>query len=167
MVYEWKTGSRIKANAQKVGEELEKIPVKTAEKVVEAASKRKNSELHKCFTWDDSKAAQEYRLEQARLVLRAVVTVVDVNVGGQVETVKPRAFESIRMVDELDVSQKSMVYVPTKEALTDDFMRAQVIGRLRDTIGEAEHTVDVYLSMMPELGLTKGKLKEAKDTLEA
>jgi len=37
--------------------------------VVEAA-KAKDSPLHECFIWDDAQAAQEYRLIQARRVIR-------------------------------------------------------------------------------------------------
>ena len=47
--------------------------VKPAE-IVEAA-KDEESELHKCFEWDDTKAAHKYRLTQARtLVLNLVIT---------------------------------------------------------------------------------------------
>jgi len=35
------------------------------------------TELHSCFTWDDEKAASEYRLEEARRIIRIVVTVID------------------------------------------------------------------------------------------
>lgn len=41
--------------------------------IVEAASDE-NSELHKCFEWDDSEAARKYRLQQARnLVMNLVI----------------------------------------------------------------------------------------------
>lgn len=41
----------------------------TAEEVVAWASKHPKSKLHKQFEWDDGKAAQEYRLWQARRVI--------------------------------------------------------------------------------------------------
>lgn len=46
------------------------------EKVVEAA-RPKTSPLHDYFTWDDSYAAQQWRLEQARQLIRVVVDVID------------------------------------------------------------------------------------------
>ena len=47
----------------------------TAEDVVTMA-KDENSELHKCFEWDDTVAAEKYRLTQARtLIANLVVTV--------------------------------------------------------------------------------------------
>lgn len=46
-----------------------------AEDVVEFA-RNKRTALHGEFEWDDSEAAQQFRLEQARRVIRLVVTVV-------------------------------------------------------------------------------------------
>lgn len=61
---------------QKVHQELMKLWKKrgklTASEVVEAAKNAKSA-LHDCFEWDDTKAAHEYRLSQARhLIKRAV-----------------------------------------------------------------------------------------------
>ena len=43
----------------------------TPEQVVEAA-RDENSALHDCFEWDDSTAAEKYRIEQARDLLKRV-----------------------------------------------------------------------------------------------
>ena len=65
MKYCWKhTG--FEADANKVGIELEKIKSKeklTREVVLDYA-KNKESELHKCFEWDDNVASEKYRLFQ-------------------------------------------------------------------------------------------------------
>jgi len=58
-------------------EELKRIKKKNngilqAEKVVEEA-KNKNSVLHSYFIWDDSIAAERYRVEQARTLIRGIV----------------------------------------------------------------------------------------------
>lgn len=42
--------------------------------IVEAA-KDENSELHKCFEWDDSEAARKYRLQQARILVMNLVII--------------------------------------------------------------------------------------------
>jgi hypothetical protein len=57
--------------------ELKRIAVKhkgvlSPEVVVEEA-KEKSSPLHACFTWDDSTAAQEYRLWEARRLIAVSV----------------------------------------------------------------------------------------------
>jgi hypothetical protein len=44
--------------------------------VIEEA-RDESSPLHSAFTWDDSKAAHEYRLEQARRLIRVVVQTVE------------------------------------------------------------------------------------------
>jgi hypothetical protein len=46
----------------------------TAEEVVEWAQAHPRSDLHKQFEWDDTKAASEYRLWQARRVIALNVT---------------------------------------------------------------------------------------------
>jgi hypothetical protein len=51
--------------------------------VVEAA-RPKESPLHGSFTWDDTKAAQQWRIQQARQLIRAVVQFEQVN-GKQTE----------------------------------------------------------------------------------
>lgn len=67
MQVEWKIKGIYKADAAKVADEIgsEKI---TPEQVLEKA-RNKDSELHKCFEWDDSIAAEKYRLTQARGIL--------------------------------------------------------------------------------------------------
>ena len=78
MKYCW-SAAGYKADANKVGRELEIIEEReelTRETVVEYA-KDKNSELHKCFEWDDKIAGEKYRLEQATKVLTSIAIVVD------------------------------------------------------------------------------------------
>ena len=62
-----------KADASKVYAELEKIAEKTPQNIVDYAQKHPRSELHKCFTWDDTKAANEWRKYEARQVVRLLV----------------------------------------------------------------------------------------------
>lgn len=66
-----------KIDRLKVAEELEALRngngVYVAETVLEYAEHHPQSELHKCFTWDDSAAAREHRLNEARKVIRVYV----------------------------------------------------------------------------------------------
>ena len=65
--YEWKTGWLYeKVDPQKVGEELDRIEAKSSGvletgAVLAYAESRPRSALHKCFEWDDEKAAHLYR----------------------------------------------------------------------------------------------------------
>lgn len=70
IVATWRPGFGLfKADPQKVAEEILSLgdDVKP-EQIVEKA-KDVNSELHKCFEWDNDKAADKYRLYQARTVV--------------------------------------------------------------------------------------------------
>lgn len=62
-----------KADANKVYADLEKIKEKTPQNIVDYAEAHPKSELHKCFTWDDTKAANEWRKYEARQVVRLLV----------------------------------------------------------------------------------------------
>lgn len=60
-----------KADAQKCFEEMGDTDI-TPEKVLEIA-KDENTELHKCFEWDDGIAAEKYRLSQARQIITFLI----------------------------------------------------------------------------------------------
>lgn len=67
-----------KREAQLVGEELARLAGATetlTPEVVLDAAKTPGSVLHKFFTWDDRDAARQYRLNEARQVLRSIVVV--------------------------------------------------------------------------------------------
>ena len=67
----WKVNGIFKADAQKVCEEIGDTSI-TAEEVLNRA-RNVDSELHKCFEWDDSIAGEKYRLQQAQNILRMLV----------------------------------------------------------------------------------------------
>lgn len=73
IVATWRTPGLFKADAQKVCNELREIGEEfTPEEIVEAAEDE-SKELHKCFEWDDKKAAYGYRLNQARILTSQIV----------------------------------------------------------------------------------------------
>ena len=61
-----------RADAQKCAEEITEIcndiGSATPQRILEKA-RDESTELHKCFTWDDTIAAEKYRLAQARQVV--------------------------------------------------------------------------------------------------
>lgn len=84
------------------------------EAVVEEA-RPKSSPLHKRFTWDNSKAAHEYRLWQARQLIRVVVETIE-GVKGRHEV-----FVS------LSNDRKEGGYRVMTDVLTDAQMRRQML----------------------------------------
>ena len=67
----WKLKGIFKADPQKVYAEIGSTQI-TPEEVLEKARNEK-SELHKCFIWDDTIAAEKYRLGQARQIIQLLV----------------------------------------------------------------------------------------------
>lgn len=69
-------GTRFGADAQKCYEEIMEIcddlESASPQDILEKA-RNKDSELHKCFTWDDGIAAEKWRINEARLVTRQLV----------------------------------------------------------------------------------------------
>lgn len=81
MKYQWSDGSRISGvTAEVAAQELESIRDRNGkvepEIVVEEATPA-DAPLHPAFEWNDSKAAHEYRLDQARHICRAIVVIQD------------------------------------------------------------------------------------------
>lgn len=74
-IIKWKTGI-FKADAGKCYEEIQQIGEEVKPEQVLDKARNESSELHKCFDWDDSSAAEKYRLFQARNVLNQLIVVV-------------------------------------------------------------------------------------------
>lgn len=75
MVYKWKINGLHKVEAQTAGEFCEKLRTEgrlTAADLVEA-SRPEDAPLHSEFEWDDSAAAEEWRKQQARVIISSIV----------------------------------------------------------------------------------------------
>ncbi|KPL67406.1 hypothetical protein SZ64_04375 [Erythrobacter sp. SG61-1L] len=125
MIYQWKSGARIGIDAQIAGEELERIRIRNngrleSEMVIEAARDEQNP-LHSEFQWNDAAAANAYRIEQARYLIRSIEAVVDHN-----ESKPIRAFVSV-------VRDEDRSYTSVSHAMADPELRRQVLlGALRE-----------------------------------
>lgn len=71
LIASWKPGfgTLYKADAQKVAEEIAEIGEEVKPAQILEKARDKTTELHKCFEWDDSVAAEKFRLQQARTVI--------------------------------------------------------------------------------------------------
>lgn len=77
MVYQWKKGNHCKGDAQVAGEiceQLEKAGHLSAKNLLDV-SRPEDAPLHDSFEWDDSVAAERYREDQAREIIRSIVIV--------------------------------------------------------------------------------------------
>lgn len=69
----WKIKGFFKADAEAVYSEITALGDSfSPEQIVEAA-RDENTELHKCFTWDDTVAAENWRKHQARMIVAQLI----------------------------------------------------------------------------------------------
>ncbi len=103
MKYEFKDNlaqSICKVDAQRAGTEIEKIRISnggivSTQRVLDVA-KKPNNPLHNAFEWDDAKAANKYRVQQARRLISSIVIIEKEN--GK-EKILP-AFVTVKIEDE-------------------------------------------------------------------
>lgn len=121
MVYKYKA-TQYKIPAQVAGEYLNELGEKegglTAETLLEA-SRPEEALLHDCFEWDDSLAAERFRLRQARSFIGNIVA-VEIQ-GKPVE--KTRAFVSVTET----AHREKGVFVPIVTAMSDERSRETVL----------------------------------------
>ncbi len=132
--YKPRKGSRLnKEQAQKYGQRIAQIIETegdaTAELILEDA-KAEDSPLHDFFEWDDTEAARQHRLYQARTIATNIVEVVVVE---GVET-DQRSFFSVTNED------KKAVYVTVKTAIDNKIYSKQLLDKL---INHLQNTTEV------------------------
>lgn len=110
--------------------------------IVEAATPE-DSPLHSRFEWDDSKASHEYRLFQARQLIR-----VSVHVISGVSSEPERIWVSLRQ----DREAVGGGYRPLVEVLTDENMRQQL---LHEALEDMEYFSRKYARLEELAGVFK------------
>jgi hypothetical protein len=126
MVYQWKHGAHgAGLDAQRVGDRLEKIRRKNGgelkpDSIVDDA-RPANAMLHPVFEWDDGKAADKYRLDQARCLIRSVVVTFD-DVPDA-----PQGVRAFVHVQSPGAEGKSYTHIGV--AIADPDMRKQLLGQ--------------------------------------
>lgn len=106
-------------------QELEHIRSKSADGVLQAEdvvefARDERTALHSEFEWDDTEAAHQFRLVQARQIIRLTVTVVESPAGPQ----------TVRMYASCDSdrTQPGGGYRPLTEVMSNDDLREQLLG---------------------------------------
>ena len=114
------------AQAQRYGKRLDELIEKngfvTPEIVVEDA-KKATSLLHDYFDWSNREAAEKWRIEQAKTMIRGIsITIVS---AGKEEVI--RSYYSVNPSKDMDTEAKK-VYVTMDAVFTDKDKRKEVIG---------------------------------------
>ncbi len=129
--YEWKTGF-YKIPAEEVGKHMENLQREkgevTCENLLDSA-RPEDSVIHSLYEWDDSAAAEKYRLEQSRKIIGNLVRVTVVESSKPEEKKIVRAFVN---VSEQKGVEKA-IYIDTETALSQEKTRAIV---LRNALSE-------------------------------
>jgi hypothetical protein len=126
MVYQWKQIS-YSVPAQVAGEELERIENKyggIVPSVVVAESKEETSPLHKIFEWDNDKAGEKWREQQARVLIGNIVTV---HITKDNDELAVRSFVNVTTNVAPDVN----AYVSVTKALSNADYRQQIVEQAK------------------------------------
>ena len=131
MVYRYKSGSRLKGNAQEVGEAIEAIAddqgVADPSSVVDAA-RDSGSVLHTQFEWNNRKAGDKYREDQAGHLLRCILIERPDN-EDENDPATTRAYRVVNVASENSSDSEDTIrgYVTTHRAMNEPLLRAQVL----------------------------------------
>ena len=134
--YRWKRSLswRFNVDAQTAGEFLEDLSEKTGgslnAKLVLDRSRPEQAPLHREFEWNNEVAAELHREEQARKILRSIVTVHNDSSG---EEVQVRAYYSLHEPN----AQRS--YMPIARVLSDDDLRNELLGQALTDLQKMQH----------------------------
>ena len=121
MIYQWKI-NKYNVAAQDAGEYLKNIEQrdgKVSPKTIVDESRPSETLLHNCFEWNDEAAAEKYREEQAKGIIRNIVVVQTSN--ERREPVHVRAFVSV------ENNQEKKQYIAIDTAMNNTDTRQQII----------------------------------------
>lgn len=124
MVYEYSwSGPKRAVSAEKVAkhiEQLEKQYGEVSSEIFLESARSESSEMHKLFEWDDKKAAEKYRIQQATQIIASIrVTVV----SEEQEPVITRAY--------VQYEPRKSGYVSIRAAMDDAEKKGSVMAQAR------------------------------------
>jgi hypothetical protein len=133
MIYQWREGRSMGVPAQVAGDVLEGIRERDGKidpGVVVSESRLEAAPLHDVFEWRNKVAAELYRRDQARQVIRSVEIVMEESDEDDPDE-EPVPRTQIAFVSIGSPVKGGSAYISTVEALSDSVMRERV---LRDAI---------------------------------
>ena len=145
-----------KVTADEAAAELERIREKHGilrPEIVVDESREASAVLHRCFQWDDQKAAESFRKEQARKLIDSIqVVIVNSDVHYSV-----RAFVNVRPAEDAGRS-----YTPMTEVIHDAQMYADLLAQAKD---EMSSFITKY-SQLEELNPVKAAMLRTLNGVE-
>lgn len=137
--YTWKHW-RFSADAQLVGEELEKLEFAgelTADEVLKYAKNNPESETYKCFEWDNTIAGEKYRRYQASQIMTSISLKIKVD-----ETQKEiqNVYVNIRTSQD-----DKRTYKNIKEVLKNDTEYQQILDKAKQSFINCKEKYETLL----------------------
>lgn len=152
----WRIPGIFKADATLVAAELDALGWRqrplTPRQILEYA-RNSETELHKCFDWDDSAAAEKYRLDQARRVCVSLKIVIEGRDGPE--------------------HKRLAVHVGASGDTTGGYMPIKMVSRdekrVHETRAQAVSDLRAWLARYRELestfGLSFGRVRQAVEEI--
>lgn len=124
--YSWRNVT-FPVKADDAAEELTRIQNKYGEvtpKLLLDESRNEDAVMHKCYEWDDTKAAEKWRLQQSRLIMSCLtVTYEETDLdAGEVKKINVRAFQNVS-------DEKDGTFVHVRDAMQTGAYRDAVLRR--------------------------------------
>jgi hypothetical protein len=134
----WKLTGIFQADVNKCYSEINKIEEITPEKLVEFA-KDKTVELHKCFEWDNNKAAHEFRKQQARNLINNFSIEYEIPEKNKIITV---GYEIVLNED------GQRYYIEPLEAMNNKSQREYLFQGIKRMLVEAQEKLETYNELL-------------------
>ena len=131
-----------KVNVDKISDELLKIKTITPENVVNFAKSNKESELFKCFEWNEQNAAYKWNIQEARHIINSIVIV---EIDEEILDFQVRAFENVSIECE-DITFNE--YVNVIEALQDKEKKDKIFKQIKTQTQILLNKIDEYNSLL-------------------
>src|SRR3990167_11202027 len=124
ITYRWRAGARKKGDVNAIGVELSKLSDAHGDRlkaqVVLDAARDPESPLHSAFTWENDIAAEHWRRNEARILMRDVLVVIKDNAPPQ-----PMFISVIETIED----EEDRAYVTTARVFSDAALTRQVLHR--------------------------------------
>lgn len=104
-----------------------------------------DSPLHRYFQWDDTEAAKQWRLQQARLLINHILVSVRTPSGDTVDT---KAWHSVRITD-ADDETTERAYVSMSTVDSSPELREQVIATAKRELSYWQIRYRQYVELWP------------------
>lgn len=162
--YIWTAGAHIKADAQAIGGELESLQRQnggrlTARVVVDEA-RTSESPLHGCFEWDDLRAAELHREDQARHLL-ACIRVVEARDANGAPSQTIRAFVNLT---ETVGDEEQRGYIPIARVRSDAELLRQAISQAAKDLQNFESRYEAFAAIRD---IAKGARERIQSLIES